>query len=186
MAADQPSLHGTSSAQKLTAHFQRPDLVKAVRDQLANLRQQRSVHEYTAKMRELALQVPDLGDGELMDRFVRGLKDHIRREVELHYPNNLEEAILYAERTDRVDFRMRNNRQENSRGRSMSNFGRNQPPATTQWQRQASSSSGPTPMEIGSMKTNSQHQGIVCYNCGKTGHIKRNCPAKRSSKAVRQ
>ena len=69
------------------------------------MQQQRSVHEYTVKMRELALQVPDSGDGELMERYVRGLKDHLRREVELHYPNSLEEAILYAEWTDRVDFR---------------------------------------------------------------------------------
>lgn len=162
----------------LLLHFQRPNLQKVLRDKLAALRQNRSVHEYTAQMQSLAVQITDLSAGELMDRFVRGLKPAIRREVELRDPADLAEAIRLAERADSVDFRLRSNHFNQNR-----NSGFSRP--------NASAGSGPTPMELGSINASTQanksfsngqtkhktkdYSNLTCWGCGEKGHPKHLC-----------
>lgn len=159
----------------LLAHFQRPNLQKVLRDKLAGLRQHRSVHEYTAQLQTLAVQITDLSEGELMDRFIRGLKPAIRKEVELRDPANIQEAIRLAERTDSVEYRMRGTGFSGNRHAFRS---------------ANPSGNGPVPMELGAIegpkttgyrdqqRLQRDYSNVTCWSCGEKGHPKRLCKKK--------
>ena len=51
--------------------------------------------------------IPNVSEGEMMDRFVRGLKPMVQREVDLRDPQTFEEAVRVAERVDAINFRNR-------------------------------------------------------------------------------
>ena len=68
---------------ELKKTFSPVDGSKTARDQLRQLRQTKSVPEYTDKFRTLALEIDDLSVAEGLDRYVAGLKSHIREKVEI-------------------------------------------------------------------------------------------------------
>ena len=78
-----------------------------------------------------------------MDRFIRGLKPAIRKEVELRDPADLSETIRLAERADSVEYRLR--------GNNFSNRNSFRPPPIA--------SNGPVPMELGSMSASTSANG---------------------------
>lgn len=45
------------------------------------MKQHRSFDEYVARLREISVQIPDVGKGEELDRFVRGLKPRVSKEL---------------------------------------------------------------------------------------------------------
>lgn len=168
--------------QALQRQFERPNAKKVLRDRLFNLRQQRSVFEYVAKLREVTVQIPDLSEGEVLDKFIRGLKPAVRKELELRDPATLEEAIRMAERADSVEYRMRSAYAERSARYGPSN--------------------GPVPMELGALNNSSASQGaatlnrrdskpkrdfsnVTCYVCGKKGHTSKICTQVRTGNAHR-
>jgi hypothetical protein len=51
-------------------------------------------------MQELAMQVSDMTDAELLDRFMRGLKPRMRMEVTMREPQSFNEAVKFADRYD--------------------------------------------------------------------------------------
>ncbi|CAI5950609.1 unnamed protein product [Closterium sp. NIES-65] len=85
-------------------NFEPVNSIERARDNLAELRQHRSVAEYINRFRELVLEIPDIPAAELMDKFKRGLKPKIRTEVELRGATTLDEMIRVAERFDTVNF----------------------------------------------------------------------------------
>ena len=66
------------------------------RDRLAVLVQRSSVSEYINEFRRLKLRIPDLSNGDALDRFVRGLAKVIRVAVRSRFPANLLEAESLA------------------------------------------------------------------------------------------
>lgn len=84
----------------LTDQFGDKDAVKKARDQLCALRQTKSARVYTNKFRQLLIQIPDIGDSDVLDKYIRGLKMDIQKEVWLKNPSSLDEAIQLAERVD--------------------------------------------------------------------------------------
>ena len=86
----------------ILAEFQPLDTAKTARDKLADLTQQKSVSSYVGRLRDLAIQIPDLSHGDLLHRFTRGLKPSIRKEVELRDPQTLDDAIRLAARADTI------------------------------------------------------------------------------------
>ena len=84
----------------LTATFQPINPAETARDELATLRQTTSVRAYATLMRNAALDVPDITDGELKDRFIRGLKTQTMRDVRMRTPATFEQAVQLAERYD--------------------------------------------------------------------------------------
>jgi len=88
----------------MRAFFITHDVVKAARDALVSLKQANEyadLRSYTAQFLHLTQHIKDLPDAELADRYVRGLKAPIQKEVIMRQADNsLAEAIKTAERYD--------------------------------------------------------------------------------------
>lgn len=164
----------------LLKQFEPINSAKIARDKIATLRQGKSVQEYTARFQSLVLDIPDMADSEKIDRYTRGLKHHIQREIELRQFSTLEEIMQAADRLDTIDFRFRRE--------PAFPTGRHVP-------------QGPTPMELGSMQAPWSEEDAdallamrgkpltaddrarlrkmgACYYCKEPGHIAVNCPKK--------
>jgi hypothetical protein len=181
------------SAQLLT-RFRAVNSSRHARDQLANLVQTGSVRAYATKMQELAMQIPDIGEGELKDRFIRGLKRRTQEAVVMREPCTFEEAVQLADRYDSLW--------------GSSNLFANQPRRTAagQWtstakqpistnpipsRYPAGTSSEPVPMEIDALRrrnsplTPTERARLVklggCFYCRQLGHMIAECPNKPPS-----
>jgi CRISPR/Cas system CSM-associated protein Csm4 (group 5 of RAMP superfamily) len=62
---------------QLKAQFAPIDELEELRDQLANLKQFRSVVDYNTEFTNLILQITDLSEAEKINKYKRGLKDHV-------------------------------------------------------------------------------------------------------------
>jgi hypothetical protein len=163
----------------LTAQFKPVNGEKLARDKLARLMQARSVQDYTSKFRTLCLQIDEITESEMLDRFVRGLKPHVQREVELRDPTTLDDAVRIAERVDAIDFRSR-------------------PPQTTGFPRVTHTPRQPaivhelkpTPMELDVLAkpkvqslTHSEKERLRkvggCFYCRQLGHMIGECPSRQ-------
>ena len=119
----------------LIEEFSPVDPVKTARDQLADLRQEGSVREYTSRFRHLCTIINNISEAEKVDRYVRGLKARTRREVELRDPpvQTFAEASKIAERVD-------------------NNLDRVFTPRSPQPSNPQKRKDGPVPMELGMMQ----------------------------------
>lgn len=163
---------------------------KRARDRLAALRQTTSVRRYLMEFSGLCLEISDMSSAEKMDRFLRGLKPAIRKELELRGTETFEEAMSLAERLDNLDFAYRGNNRSNG-PRTGASFGR------------ASHHTGPVPMELGNIQhtfgaartkqpasprrtklTWEERKHLLdnggCLYCRRMGHSIEQCPAKPS------
>lgn len=101
----------------IQAQFQVLNAERKARDELARLRQTRSVQEYVTKFRELMTQLPGKSDEkDTEDRFLRGLKDDVARQLEMMIvmtetregkKQTLEDHMALAERMDSLQFSRR-------------------------------------------------------------------------------
>lgn len=163
----------------LTTQFKPINGEKLARDKLARIIQARSVQDYASRFRTLCLQIDGITESEMLDRFVRGLKPHVQREVELRDPTTLDEAVRIAERVDAIDFRSR-------------------APQTTWAQRVAPIQKQPaivhdikpTPMELDVLArpkvqplTFSEKERLRkvggCFYCRQLGHMIGECPSRQ-------
>jgi hypothetical protein len=159
----------------LQAQFSPIDPVKVARDELAELKQEGNVRDYTCRFRHLCTLISNLSEAERLDRYVRGLKPRTKREVELREPTTFAEVTKLAEKVD-------------------SNFERvtNKPKGFFPHPKK----DGPTPMELGVMKgnkppskdTKEKHGPLtpeereyrrthgLCLYCGSDKHLRKDCP----------
>lgn len=168
----------------LREHFSPVDPTKLARDELASLKQTGSVRDYTAHFRQLCSTIRKIADEEKLDRYVRGLKFRIQREVNLRNPTTYLEATQLAERIDITFDRAYNMSDERPRERH----------------------NKPTPMDLNSMerggrdhrqKGKQDHHGMKrdfkplteaekqgrkdrneCLYCGSKDHQLHSCPLK--------
>jgi hypothetical protein len=148
---------------ELIAQFKPTNANKLARDRLANLKQTTSVQAYSFAFRAIVLEINDISNSEKLDRFIRGLKDKVRQEVELRDPTTLEEATRIAERYDTIAFNYRPRFERNERN------------------------NGVIPMEIDSIQrrnlSNEEKERCFkegrCFECQGGGHIARFCPNKK-------
>lgn len=82
------------------AEFVPPDHVRRARDKLRGLKHNSSVSKYLAEFRNVTLTIPDMSDGEKMDRFCTGLKYEIRVEVLKSAVATFDKAASVALRID--------------------------------------------------------------------------------------
>lgn len=88
----------------LTAMFQDTNPVEHARDRLAALEQRTSVRQYATLFRNTAIEIPDISNDELKDRFLRGLKAAVKQEVRMRQPATFDEAVQVAERYDSLRY----------------------------------------------------------------------------------
>jgi hypothetical protein len=189
---------------ELRDQFTIVNAVKVARDELAALKQTGAVQNYAIKFRDITLQIPDITDQEKLDRFVRGLKPRLQRELAIREPATLDDAIRMAERIDVLDFSWQ---QRSYRAASADNH-----------------RSRPEPMELGNIETkalaaihrtsdNTHPRALqpsleskprapyrkpltdedrqrlrnagACFKCRKTGHLARDCPEAQHSPNAR-
>ncbi len=161
----------------LKKQFTPVNQAKRARDKLADLRQTSSARKYITDFLSLGLEIPDLAPVEQLDRFIRGLKPHIRRELELKGVATFEEATTLAERVDEITYRS-------------SYRGTGQPAPTPR--------QGPEPMDIGTTRVDGAKQRLTpelreqlrkegrCRYCREVGHDLDVCPTKPSRRFPHQ
>src|ERR1700738_5679009 len=91
----------------LVSMFKPVNAKKIARDKLAALRQTHSVAKYNYEITQLFLEIGDVHESEKLDRYVRGLKDKVRMEVELAAPTTLAQAMTKAQRVDGITYHSR-------------------------------------------------------------------------------
>jgi hypothetical protein len=91
----------------LVSMFKPVNAKKIARDKLAALRQTHSVVKYNYEITQLFLEIGDVHESEKLDRYVRGLKDKVRMEVELAEPTTLAQAMAKAQRVDGITYHSR-------------------------------------------------------------------------------
>ena len=137
---------------------------KKARKALSSLKQMarfNSVHAYNKEFSKWLLQIPPMAVSEQLFHYNQGLKHKIRIEVEKSDPENLQQAMRLADKMDNLI----SNRNELLV--SLSPFG------------SPGSSNGPTPMQIGNIKSRGFYKRLspeelekrrkenLCFICGK-------------------
>jgi len=176
----------------IRAQYALVNSIKVARDALAALKQTTSVQAYAQRFRDITLQIPGITEAEQLDRFVRGLKPRLQKEIAIRDPTTVEEAIRMSERIDVVEFSWRQQQ-----------FGK----APTD------NSQRPVPMELGNIDDDAMELGAInrqqqernnrplsngfdnrnpltlkereelrkkkaCFKCRQTGHMARSCPER--------
>ena len=164
---------------ELIARFRAVNATRHARDKMASLRQEGSVRTYAHKFQELSMQIPNVHDEELLDRFVRGLKPRTRMEVTMREPSTFDEAVKLADRMDSL-FTPGFGLDRQPKGRFNST---NPIPILP---RPANPVADPVPMEIDALRrrlpplTDAERDRLRkiggCFRCRQTGHIATNCP----------
>ena len=167
------------------------------RDELARIRQERSVEEYVSQFMEIKTRVKGITNDEALDRFKRGLKVQIRLDVERADPRDLQAAMTHALRADDILSRtmhgMRNNpmnRGANSPRRQVPyadrSMGRNGNGHYTRLEGRSIPQRGPAPMEIDNVTGNSRGQPDKqrCRRCTGIGHWEKDCPTHANHPAL--
>jgi hypothetical protein len=153
----------------IIAQFKPVNASKIARDKLAKLRQTKSVQDYVYAFRATILEIEDISESETLDRFIRGLKDKTRQEVELRDPETMDEAARIAERYDTIAFKTSNTFRPSAKSY------------------QEYDDKGVRPMEIDALErkplTEDERERLRriggCFYCRERGHMVNNCPKRR-------
>ena len=141
------------------------DSTISARESLDRLYQTSTVEDYINQFRNLCLTIPDLSQGDMLHRFIHGLKTQTQMQVKVQRPQTNEEAYHIALAVDTA-FKSTEFFQQSF----MSGFGQG--------------SNVPTPMEIGTLRRRRPSvfkqkkrwtvarngRPITCFKCGKKGH----------------
>lgn len=126
--------------QAICEQFQPPNKSQQARDQLSTLVQKQSVLAYTAEFNRLCIRIDNLHHTEKLDRYIRGLKPHVRIEVQKVQPQSFSQAVGIAQTIDNIYFqnKVQVNFKSSSTYSDRKNYG------------------GPVPMELGNIDAESE------------------------------
>ena len=168
----------------IKAYFISPNYTRRLRDEWVYLRQTTTVSDYYARLTQFAIQLEEVDEERLVDKFIRGLKPKTRIEIELRDSQTLEGASRIADRFDTIVYHRstfapsQTFHHEDTRGEPMQ-----------------LDTLRTTPMQINAFKTKTQPSKLrkltneerthlrsinTCFKCRKQGHIARECPTKTS------
>lgn len=86
----------TTFVDQLRRQYVAPNVSAHARSRIAQIRQLRSVMEYSQKFHTFMVDIPGMSVEEALERFMTGLKPHIQTQVRLQRPQNLEAAMADA------------------------------------------------------------------------------------------
>ena len=143
---------------------------KVARDKLAKWRQVKDVTTFNQDFQKILLDIPDMAMKEQVDRYTRGLKPYIWKELCTKDYSNLADAMRDAERV------------ESAHRRAGSS-----PKIRIDQRNYTSASSKPTPMDIGNIQitklTKEERARCfkegLCLRCREKGRRAKNCPKAR-------
>ena len=168
---------------EMLSMFMPVNRARMARDQLSTAKQREGepVEQYTQHMRRLFLAIGTISEDEKVDRFLRGLRPNLRREVYLQEPNDFEAASRIAAKYDAL-FR---------------SLGRRDVPDSRSFE--GSSGAMVEPMDLSGMNMphntrnnrGNPRQGSAppdkmkdeCFHCGKKGHWARDCWSKQKQQS---
>ena len=154
--------------QALIDRFQSLNKEKTARDKLAKWKQVKDVLQFNHDFQRIVLDIPDISIPEQIDRYTRGLKPYIWKEMCTKDYDNLTDAMRDAERIEAAHRRLKNH---------------------VSAKRQPVGDSGRAPMEIGNVElkklTPAEREKCMkegrCLRCREKGHLAKNCPKGRGN-----
>ena len=168
----------------IKAYFVPPNHIRRLRDEWAYLRQTTTVSDYYARLTQLAMQLGEIDEERLVDKFIRGLKPKTRTEVELRDPRTLEEASRIADRFDTIVYQRstfapsQSFHHEDTRGEPMQ-----LDTLRTNTVQIDAFRTKTQPSKLRKL-TNDERAHLrslnACFKCRKQGHMARECPSKTS------
>ena len=170
MQSMDPTDHLTTWAQfkqGLYDNFAPANMVLTARNQLADCTQTGTVRDYLTRFRNLVIIIKDVGKTELFDRFVRGLKPYIRKELVLREVDNFTDAVRLAEKIE-----VANQSNQNS-----GNSNQTKPQARAIKVMALTAGRGKLTTEI---REDCMKRG-ACFYCREEGHLIANCPHKKEA-----
>lgn len=169
--------------------FENPHLAKEHRLKLSQLKQTGSVSSYSVKFKTLAA-IAKVEEETMIDWFFRGLKLNIQERLITGsgLPPLFETLVKQAMNVDHLTNAIRNSNQSPSPNSPSTYSKPNQPSSSSP----ASTSVGPWPMDIDSIKTRLVNGKVpaeerarrlkegLCAYCAGAGHIADDCPTKKA------
>lgn len=170
----------------LKKEFGPPNPSRAARTELWTCAQTSSLSDYTSRFRALCLQVDGLSKDEQADRYLFGLKPHLRKELLARQANTFTEMTLLATSLD----------QSNSLAHASNPQSTAPTPATRPSSYRAAALSTTGPLTSTTDRVGPARKGPLtpelraellrlggCFYCRLLGHLVANCPTKPASRA---
>ena len=97
------------------------------REKLAKIRQTTTVSDYNKEFLDVLLTCNDVADPEALDRYIRGLKFNVRKEIQLREINCLDTAMKFAEKVSLIETNdlVKNNGFDSRKYKESKNFKKN-------------------------------------------------------------